>query len=100
MDDKVLVLTVSQALLAYVPQTELTDFELIEEPKGQFILFIPEVCMIIGTVDSDKAKIPTLPEFASRQSTDASCGLTFAFVESRTLVSTSIAAACWFEPPL
>lgn len=60
MEDNVLVRTVSQASLACAPQTELADFEFMKDPKGPFILFIPQFCMKAGLTDKEKAEIPTL----------------------------------------
>lgn len=41
--NEVAVLIILQELFASAPKTDVTDFELIEDPKGQFIPSIPEI---------------------------------------------------------
>lgn len=54
------------------------DLEFIEEPKGPFIHFIPEVSMMAGIENNNKTYIPTLAEFTSPQFNDADCSSVFA----------------------
>lgn len=71
LDDQFPGLTASQKVLACAPQTEMTVFKIFEEAEGPIIHFVPELCMMAGTMCNEKVKIQTLAEFISAYSTDA-----------------------------
>lgn len=58
--------------------TETSETELIEEPKGPFLLSIPEVHMMAGNAYSEKSEVPTLTNFTFEQFTDKDCSTVFA----------------------
>lgn len=70
LDDEVSVFTKLPAFFASVPQMETNYFEFIQEPKGLFLPFTMEVCMIAGIMDSEKAEMKTLAEFITAQYSD------------------------------
>lgn len=80
LDNEVPVLIIPQEIFAFVPKTDITDLEFIEVPKGLYVPFIPEVCMLAGIEDNEKTELPMLPEFISAQSTDADCRSMFTSV--------------------
>lgn len=73
-------LTNPQEIFACGPRTDITRPEFIEERKGLFVPFSPEVCMMAGIAENEKAEIPKLAKFIPAQSTDADCRSTLASV--------------------
>lgn len=63
-------------VLAYASMTEKPDLEL-KEPKSPSVPFIPEVCMMIGTMDNETQKTRTLQEVISAYVTNVDCCATF-----------------------
>lgn len=88
LDDVVPVLTTSQEIFACAPRTDVTNYEFIKKLKGQFIPFIPDVCMTAGITQNKKVEIPTLAEFISEHSTDDDCHSLFAPMGKPSTVST------------
>lgn len=80
-DDEHAVITISLNSFAYVPLTETIKFETIEVPKWIFISFLVEVCMMAVIMENEKAKIRTLSEFITAQSTDSVWRVSFAIAE-------------------
>lgn len=73
LNDEVPVFAAPQAFQVCLPQTKITDFETIKRPKGPFVRFIPEVCIIADIKDNEKPEIPTFAEFISVLSTVVDC---------------------------
>lgn len=73
MSDEVPVLSISPRSLARVSATEEPDLETMKEPKGHFVPFLSEFCLLAGITDNEKAEIPTLSKFITAQSTDSGC---------------------------
>lgn len=96
LDDEAPILTIPQDIFAGVPKTEIPDLEFIEEVKGPFFLFIPEVCMMAGPADNEKQKVSTLSKFIPAQITAPPLRP----LQTLALVSTSIATKCLFQFPL
>lgn len=65
LNDEVPALTISQAFLAYDPETEVTDFEFTEECGDPSVNFVPRFCIMTGSTDSSKEEIQMLAEFPS-----------------------------------
>lgn len=63
---------------ACAPSLVKPELKTFEEPKGPFVPFIPEVCMNVGIMDSEKEEVPTLFKFITAQSTDPECRPAFA----------------------
>lgn len=80
LDDEVPVLSIPQELFALRAGTEITDFGFIKEPKGPFVPFIPEVCIMAGIMDNEKVAILTIVEFIVAQSGDADSRVTLTSV--------------------
>lgn len=83
MHNEVPVLAISQALFAYAPKTEITDFKFTKELRGSIVSFILEVCTIIVVRDNEEGKVQILPEFISAQYIDLY--YSFAFASARKL---------------
>lgn len=81
MHDKVPVLNIPQQIFTCAPKTETNDFQFIEEIKGLFAPFIPEVCLLAGIMGIEEAEIPSLTEFITAQFRDSDCRASVASVE-------------------
>lgn len=99
MKSEVPVLINFLKLFACRPETDSTDFGLVQEPKGPFVHFIPEVCKMAGRTSNTKAEAPTLAECISAQTTDMERRSAFAFVGKPSSFLTPIATDRWFEFP-
>lgn len=62
------------------PKTKITYFELTEELKDQFILFILEVGKLAGITDNEKEDVPMIAETIGAQCTDEDSRTTFDIV--------------------
>lgn len=70
-EDEIPAITIFVRSLACAALAAERNLETIEEPKGPVVFFISKVCMLTGTKDNEKVKIPILPEFITAQSTDS-----------------------------
>lgn len=62
---------------------ETVDLKFIEEPRGPFVPFLPEVCMMADIQDNQNLEIPTLSKLITVQSNSVDCHTTFASVSKR-----------------
>lgn len=67
------ILTASEEFFAVTTVTETTELEPIDEFKSLFVLFIPEICVMVGITDNENSEILTLIEFNAVQCTDSVC---------------------------
>lgn len=80
LDDESAYLTILQEIFAGAPKTEISDSAFMEERKRPFGSFIPEVGIMAGIADNEKAKIPMLAVFITAQASDAHCRAAFTSV--------------------
>lgn len=77
LDNEVSIRSIPQNIFSYAPQTEIADFEFIEDPRGSFVSYIPEFCTMEGITNNEQAKTPTLAELIMAQSSDVACRAVF-----------------------
>lgn len=80
LDDEVPVFTAFQVFFACAPQTKITYFKFIEDPRVPIVLVIPEVCIMAGVMEKEKAEEPTLFDIIKARDTYKDCSSKFASV--------------------